>query len=159
MNEITFSGESDAKGRNGYFKLHRADQMVIGATAHDPKRVIVEFMSKRTGNAPPISLQLTEADAATLAGFLAPLAVDRETIGYVLDLAYSDQEHYLHYGDPEIDYGAEWEATDGAKAQKIQQYRAIAEFAGKVQLHGEPERWLALAAELEGEETAEAAAP
>ena len=29
MHEATFSGKSDAKGRNGYFKLHSADTFIL----------------------------------------------------------------------------------------------------------------------------------
>lgn len=74
-------------------------------------------------------------------------AAYRETLGFALDLAYSDQEHYLRYGSPEIDHGDEWPE---AKANKITMFRETAKMANVFQLHGEAHRWTALTDELEG---------
>lgn len=69
-----------------------------------------------------------------------------EALGYALDLAHGDQEHYLRFGSPEADYGAEWEFT---KTMRAAQFRQIAEVGKNLGLHGEHERWNALAKEME----------
>lgn len=67
-----------------------------------------------------------------------------EALGVVLDLAHGDQEQWLKYGDPHVDYGAEWPEVANRKAK---QFRAIANFAGPL-IAGERERWEALANEM-----------
>ena len=58
---LKLSGQSDAKGRNGYFKLAQASTCVLpnGLGGHV---VHVEMQSSRTGNAAPVVLSLTYAD-------------------------------------------------------------------------------------------------
>jgi hypothetical protein len=74
---------------------------------------------------------------------------ERDAIGEALDLAHSDQEHYLHYGNPEIDYGTEWEETAQAKAAT---FRLLGQVGEKLGFHGEAERWEELAKAVLGEE-------
>lgn len=72
-----------------------------------------------------------------------------EALGYALDLAYGDQEAYLSNGDPEQDYGDEWESVSQFKAT---QFEAIGALAGRMGMHGEVERWGNLARMARGEE-------
>lgn len=65
-----------------------------------------------------------------------------EALGYVLDLAHGDQQSYLDVGSPSVDYGDDWPNVSRFKAE---QFRAIAQFANRLGLHGELERWNALA--------------
>lgn len=74
----------------------------------------------------------------------------REIIGAALDMAHSDQEGYLQYGDPSVDCGDEWPE---AKEFKQRNFRGIAHFAELIGLHGEKERWESLADSLDEEET------
>lgn len=69
-----------------------------------------------------------------------------EAIGYALDLAASDQEHYLSYGDPPLDYGDELEEATEAKAE---QFRLLGDVGELLCIHGEKERWDRLAKEFE----------
>lgn len=64
-----FSGKSMAKGRNGYFKLHGGEVWDLSGVDNEWP-VIVDFRSKRNGDAPPIRFQLTREDAAALRSFL-----------------------------------------------------------------------------------------
>jgi hypothetical protein len=52
-NRLKFSGESDAKGRNGYFKLGAVDAWTSRA---DPDQVVryLDFYSRRGSDSPPI---------------------------------------------------------------------------------------------------------
>jgi hypothetical protein len=61
-----------------------------------------------------------------------------EAIGYALDLAASDQEHYLDYGDTVADYGDDWKETAKFKALNFRLLGDVGELLG---LHGERERW------------------
>jgi hypothetical protein len=69
-----------------------------------------------------------------------------EALGYALDLAFGDQEAYMANGSPSVDYGDEWPSVAQLKAN---QFRAIAQFAGRAGLHGELERWNTLADDLQ----------
>jgi hypothetical protein len=79
---------------------------------------------------------------------MADLTPDEiEALGYVLDLAHDDQEHYLAYGSPSTDYGSEWPET---QAMKARMFRAVASAVIKLGLfHGEDERWESLAQQVE----------
>jgi hypothetical protein len=85
-------------------------------------------------------------------GLLASVVLDpyKNAIGYALELAYGDQSSYLDNGDPEVDYGNEWEET---KAFKAEHFRKVAKLAELVGLNGE--RWNNMAQELEPEQTQE----
>ncbi len=75
---------------------------------------------------------------------LTPEQID--ALGYVLDLAHGDQESYLMIGNPRTDYGDEWPST---AAWKAGEFRHVADFAGRLGLHGETERWNAIAESYE----------
>lgn len=66
MPEITFSGKSSAKGRNGYFTL-RSAELTLTRRARRP--VHLEFFSQRHNGA-PVYLQLTQEDAVALRDLL-----------------------------------------------------------------------------------------
>lgn len=72
-----------------------------------------------------------------------------EAIGYALDLAHGDQEAYIDLGSPEQDYGEDWEHVRAFKAGQFREIAAVGEMLG---LHGEVERWNALASKFMGEE-------
>jgi hypothetical protein len=67
---------------------------------------------------------------------------ERAAIGYALDLAHNDQEHYLDYGAPDVDYGPEWPETAREKAAGFIVLGQIGESLG---FHGERDRWTELA--------------
>lgn len=84
----------------------------------------------------------TKPNPSRRAGVLVRVTSEQlEALGYILDLAHGDQEHWLKFGDPKTDYGDEWPEVANRKAA---QFRAIADFAG-VLFAGERERWEALA--------------
>lgn len=59
-----------------------------------------------------LKLELTETQA--------------ESLLTALDLAISDQIHYLDYGSPEIDYGQEWPEVAANKAADAETWAIIA---------------------------------
>lgn len=79
MLQTLFSGKSQAKGRNGYFVLHKLNSW---RWPNDLQPVWLEFWSKREGEAPPIRMQLTMEDAKLL----------REALETVVKEAGSHQE-------------------------------------------------------------------
>lgn len=42
---------------------------------------------------------------------------ERAALSDAIDLARNDQEHYLDFGNPEVDYAAEWREVAGEKAK------------------------------------------
>jgi hypothetical protein len=87
MNKATFSGQSQAKGRNGYFALAEASTVLLsdGDGAHV---VHVELQSKRTGNAAPVVLSLTDADLTELVCLLS-----RASVSFDADVKASKAHH------------------------------------------------------------------
>jgi len=69
----------------------------------------------------------------------------RHAIGYALDLAFDDQEHYLKCGNPKTDYSGDWEEARRSKADK---YRALAKLGDRLSFQGEADRWNRLADDL-----------
>ncbi len=65
MKNLTLSGASDGRGRNGWFTPRRVSTW----PASDGRRY-VEIWSKATGDNPPILLTLTDADRLALAALL-----------------------------------------------------------------------------------------
>lgn len=81
-------------------------------------------------------------DAGRRAGMLIRITPEQiEALGYILDLAHGDQEHWLNAGNSSVDYGDDWPRVANMKAA---QFRAVAQVAG-VLIAGERERWEALA--------------
>lgn len=74
--------------------------------------------------------------------------MEREAIGYVLDLAFDDQQNYLSTGSPEVDYGPEWPDT---ARQKRTYFAALAVAVEKLGLPTDRERWQQLADGLKDE--------
>lgn len=71
INTFTFSGKSDAKGRNGYFKLDRAEIWMVSnpaGAAADATPIQIDLYSKRApaGSCGPARLQLNLADLQIL---------------------------------------------------------------------------------------------
>ncbi len=69
-----------------------------------------------------------------------------DALGEILDLAHGDQESYMNIGNPHIDYGDEWPLVASEKAKR---FRLIANIGEKIGLHGERERWEALASNMD----------
>jgi len=67
--------------------------------------------------------------------------ISNDTIGWILDLAYDDQEQYLKFGDPQLDYGDDWPEVARQRAAWCK------EISDAATIHGESERWAQLAAE------------
>lgn len=63
--------DSEAKGRNGYFRLAEAD-----VWRHDGK-VRIELFSKVRGDSPPVVVELTPADLDRLFSAAAAVASER----------------------------------------------------------------------------------
>lgn len=74
--DLQLSGHSDAKGRNGYYKLARVQFLLMRADGH----LHVDFYSKREpgGNCAPARLVLNQVDARAL----------HTALGEALDLAF-----------------------------------------------------------------------
>lgn len=70
-----------------------------------------------------------------------------EAIGYVLDLAYEDQEQDIKYSDFSADYSDDLEWIIEVKKDMFTQ---IGEFAEAIGFHGEKERWTSLIEEFQG---------
>ena len=68
IHSVTFSGKSQAKGRNGYFAMFQATLVEIASDEEQPFHL--DFCSKRSGVVGPARLQLTREDAETLRRFL-----------------------------------------------------------------------------------------
>ncbi len=65
-----------------------------------------------------------------------------EALGYILEIAYSDQESYLSIGNPSVDYGDEWPSIAYSKATH---FSLIAELYSRIGFTGERDRWSSLA--------------
>lgn len=139
---VTFAGGSRVKGRNGYFTLQSAELTPV------KNKIFLELYSKRRDGSAPVYMQLTSEDAEKLSALLAPIILDKykNAIGYMFDLAYGDQDNYLQCADVDADYGDEWPAVCTGK---VQDFRAVAEFADIIGLHGESDRWNSLANDFE----------
>jgi hypothetical protein len=68
-----------------------------------------------------------------------------EALGYALDLAYDDQANYINVSNLAVDYGTDW---PDAREHKVTSFMHIAAIAEKLEMHGEPERWRALASQV-----------
>lgn len=68
IHSVTFSGKSQAKGRNGYFVLCQATLVEIASDEEQPFHL--DFCSRRSGVVGPARLQLTREDAEALRAFL-----------------------------------------------------------------------------------------
>lgn len=66
-----------------------------------------------------------------------------DAMGWVMDMAYSDQDSYLLIGDPHLDYGKEWPEV---ATQRAAWCRAIADASF---IPGELDRWTNLAQRYE----------
>lgn len=91
----------------------------------------VEF--ERTPYIPQQSTTITLTDA------------QRYALGYALDLAADDQNNYLSYGSPEVDYGKEWPEIAKERAEKFIALGRVGELLG---FCGEGSRWTDLANEV-----------
>jgi hypothetical protein len=81
MDRIELSGKSQGKGRNGHFRLHSAEVIVVASDV-DGQVAHVDFYSRRRlKSVGPARLLLTVDDAKRLAKFL-----DR-TLGYCAPVA------------------------------------------------------------------------
>lgn len=68
VHSISFTGKSQAKGRNGYFALSLAALLEV---VNDEEHLFqLDFCSKRSGTVGPARLQLTREDAESLRSFL-----------------------------------------------------------------------------------------
>lgn len=61
-----FSGKSEAKGRNGDFKLAEAHAYDLSRVDQGTPPIVIDLYSKCSGDAPPIRLKLVREDAKTL---------------------------------------------------------------------------------------------
>jgi hypothetical protein len=74
--QLSLSGRSEGKGRNGYFWITRAEASVFGATP----RLRLDIYSKRAGDAPPLILELDQEDAAVLGRILSSFGARRTLV-------------------------------------------------------------------------------
>ena len=68
IHSVSFTGKSQAKGRNGYFALSHASLLEVLSNQEHPFHV--DFCSRRSGLVGSARLQLTREDAESLRSFL-----------------------------------------------------------------------------------------
>jgi hypothetical protein len=74
---------------------------------------------------------------------VAGIALTEETMGWILDLAYDDQDDYLKCGGGKTDYDEEWPEVAKDRAKMCR------EIADAVRSVGESQRWVELAEAFE----------
>jgi hypothetical protein len=66
---VIFTGDSMFKGRNGHSKLHRGTIWTTKPFEANPT-YYVEFWSKRQGDHPPVSFNMTKSDYDAMRQFM-----------------------------------------------------------------------------------------
>lgn len=54
----------------------------------------------------------------------------QEALGWALEMAHYEQNEYMNYGNPHVDYGSEWPDAARLKAGYCRSIAAIAEIVG-----------------------------
>ena len=66
MTQYQFSGKSDGKGRNGYFKIATSEYLIARYPTLPTVVHVDVFSQRKSGNCGPLRMQLTPDDVKTM---------------------------------------------------------------------------------------------